>query len=1493
MPNEKRAIRRRLDFSKIPTAIKIPNLIEVQRRSYERFLQMDKLPSEREDNGLQSVFTSVFPITDFRNISQLDFVDYSIGNWECKCGHLKGLHHLRTACVHCGAMVITDPFHPGDVLCHKCGTYNKNTPDFCNKCGDPVGLQLKYDQSECEERGMTYSAPLKVTVRLTIYDKDAETGAKTIRDIKEQEVFFGDIPLMTQNGTFIVNGTERVIVSQLHRSPGVFFETANNRTYFLGKIIPYRGSWVEFEYDQKNTLYVRIDRKRKFLGTIFLRALGLKSDEEILKTFYTVDKISVRDGKLFWTVEADAEKGTHLLGAKPAHAIVVKGEEIAHSGRKITPSILKALRQHKIGEVEVETAELDGAVTAADVIDTTTGEVFLEANQELTADKLHKIMQSGVSTLEVFFPERDDVGNIITNTLRRDSVRKPEEALIEIYRKLRPGDPPTLDTATALFEGMFFDPRKYDFSRVGRLKFNIKLYEDQDATPLDRRTLTPEDFYATIRYLLKLRKNIGIVDDIDHLGNRRVRAVGELMENQFRIGLVRMERAIKEKMSVYQEMSTAMPHDLINAKPVMAAIREFFGSSQLSQFMDQTNPLSEITHKRRLSALGPGGLSRERAGFEVRDVHPTHYGRICPIETPEGPNIGLISSLSCFARINEYGFIESPYRRVRDGRVLDYVQITNAGESGLRVGDHLEKQEAIRLNNQLKKDKKRTLEFEPFSFYLSAWEEDRHTIAQANIELDDEGNIVEELVNARRQGNFVLVNRNEVDYVDVSPKQLVSVAASLVPFLEHDDANRALMGANMQRQSVPLLVSEAPLIGTGMEGVTARDSGAVVLARRNGIVDSVDSERIIVRVEGEHHPTQLSREVGSDIYQLIKFKRSNQNTCINQKPIVRKGDRVVKGQVIADGPCTEQGELGLGRNVLVAFMPWRGYNFEDAILISEKLVKDDYYTSVHIEEFEIEARDTKLGPEEITRDIPNVSEHALRDLDESGVIRIGAKVKHNDILVGKVTPKGETQLTPEEKLLRAIFGEKAGDVRDASLTCPPGIEGTVVDVRIFSRKGQEKDERAKQIEAEQVAKLEKNLADEIRILTDERLKRLEAILGGKEVLADLHDERTNKRLLTKGTILDRDTIELISTRNLKRIRYADKDPRVNEQIDEIEEMTSRQIDVLRKITNEKIAKLQKGDELAPGVIKLVKVYIAMKRKLSVGDKMAGRHGNKGVISRVLPEEDMPYLPDGTPVEIVLNPLGVPSRMNVGQILETHLGWAAHEVGKQVAALVNEYNDVARLREAVKEKFANTAVLKYLLDLDDEEMVRVCAGMERGAWFGTAVFDGAKETEIKALLKAAGLPESGKIHLYDGMTGEQFEQPATVGYIYMLKLSHLVDDKIHARSIGPYSLITQQPLGGKAQFGGQRFGEMEVWALEAYGAAYILQELLTAKSDDVYGRTKIYEAIVKGEAAIEPGVPESFNVLVRELQALCLDVELIKQVGDEAKKQPLPTFVAAD
>ena len=1481
-------LRKRLDFSKIPATIQIPNLIEVQKRSYDRFLQMDWLPSERDDAGLQAVFQSVFPITDFRNVSQLEFVDYAIGNWECKCGHLKGLHHLRTTCRNCGATVVTDPFHPGEVLCTKCGTYNANTPDFCNKCGDPVGLQLKYDVAECEERGMTYSAPLKVTMRLTIFDKDPETGNKTIRDIKEQEVFFGDIPLMTQNGTFIVNGTERVIVSQLHRSPGVFFETASNRTYFLGKIIPYRGSWVEFEYDQKNVLYVRIDRKRKFLGTIFLRALGLRSDEDILRTFYTVDRLALKDKKIFWTLEPGVARPTNLLGMKLSHRVVSKsGEEVAHAGRKVSPSILKDIHKAKVSEIEIDLGDLEGAYTAADIVDTNTGEVMLEANSEITADKISKFMDAGIAEIDVFFPERDDVGTIISATLRRDSVKTPQEALIEIYRKLRPGDPPTLDTATALFHGMFFDSRKYDFSAVGRMKFNIKLFDNADATDRKLRTLEPDDFYATIRYLLKLRKNIGSVDDIDHLGNRRVRAVGELMENQFRIGLVRMERAIKEKMSVYQEMSTAMPHDLVNAKPVMAAIREFFGSSQLSQFMDQTNPLSEITHKRRLSALGPGGLSRERAGFEVRDVHPTHYGRICPIETPEGPNIGLISSLSCYARINDYGFIESPYRRVKTGRVLDFITVVNAGDSDFKVGDHIEKPEALKVNSDLIARRKRPIDYEPFSFYLSAWEEDKWVIAQANAELDENGMIVTELVNARKAGNFVLVSRTEVDYIDVSPKQLVSVAASLVPFLEHDDANRALMGANMQRQSVPLLRAQAPIVGTGMEGVTARDSGAVVLARRNGIIDSVDSQRIIVRVEGEHHPTQLSREVGSDIYQLTKFKRSNQNTCINQKPIVKKGQRVLKGEVIADGPCTDRGELALGRNVLVAFMPWRGYNFEDAILVSERMVKEDYYTSVHIEEFEIESRDTKLGPEEVTRDIPNVSESALRDLDESGIIRIGATVKAGDILVGKVTPKGETQLTPEEKLLRAIFGEKAGDVRDASLTCPPGIEGTVVDVKIFSRKGQEKDERAKQIEGEQVERLEKNLADEIRILTDERLKRLDNLLGGKEVQADLHDERTNKRLLTKGVMLDRETIERISTRNLKRIKYNDKDPRVNEQIDEIEEMTSRQIDVLRKIVREKVEKLQKGDELPPGVIKLVKVYIAMKRKLSVGDKMAGRHGNKGVIARILPEEDMPYMEDGSPVEIVLNPLGVPSRMNVGQILETHLGWAGKEIGRKIAELMSNGTRAQAVREGIAELFKDMPFAADLTGLDDDALLKVAEGMQDRAFFASPVFDGSKEKEIKALLERSGLPTSGKTALYDGMTGDRFEQPVTVGYIYMLKLSHLVDDKIHARSIGPYSLITQQPLGGKAQFGGQRFGEMEVWALEAYGAAYILQELLTAKSDDVYGRTKIYEAIVKGEAAIEPGVPESFNVLIRELQSLCLDVELIKV----KERVPLPALPA--
>jgi DNA-directed RNA polymerase subunit beta len=1457
--------RQRLDFAKIQGSIQIPNLIEVQMKSYQRFLQMDLLPSERDDGGLQSVFTSVFPIKDFREMSQLEFVDYSIGNWECKCGNLKGLHHLRATCRNCGASVVTNPYQTGDVICHKCGTFNKNTPTFCNKCGDPVAMQLKYDVNECQERGMTYSAPLKVTIRLTIYDKDPDSGAKTIRDIKEQEVFYGDIPLMTENGTFIINGTERVIVSQLHRSPGVFFESANNRSYFLGKIIPYRGSWVEFEYDTKNILYVRIDRKRKFLGSIFLRALGMKSNEDILRTFYQVERISLRDKDLYWNISPGIvdRKLTHEIKNPKTDEVIIG----AH--KRITENLFKELIKAKISQVRSTLADLEGAYSVADVVNRQTGEVLLEANKPLTAELWQAFGESGITEVDVFFPERDDIGLVLSRTLDKDGIRSSKEALIEIYRKLRPGDPPTLETATNLFRGMFFDPRKYDFSRVGRLKFNIKMGLD---TPLDNRTLDTPDFVSAIKYLFKLRKNIGVVDDIDHLGNRRVRAVGELLENQFRIGLVRMERAIKEKMSVYQEMSTAMPHDLVNAKPVMAAIREFFGSSQLSQFMDQTNPLSEITHKRRLSALGPGGLSRERAGFEVRDVHPTHYGRICPIETPEGPNIGLISSLSCFARINDYGFIESPYRIVKGGRIIDYVHIVNAGDSEFKAGEIVEKDRVEELNEELKR---RKVTVEPYCFYLSAWEEDKYVVAQANVSLDDKLKITTELVNCRQAGNFVLKSRDEVDYVDVSPKQLVSVAASLIPFLENDDANRALMGSNMQRQAVPLIRGDAPLVGTGMERVTARDSGAVVLCKRDGIVDQVDSERIIVRVESDHSGV-LSREVGADIYQLIKFKRSNQNTCINQKPLVRVGDRVKKGQVLADGPCTERGELALGRNVLVAFVPWRGYNFEDAILVSDKLVKDDYYTSIHIEEYEIEARDTKLGPEEVTRDIPNISESFLRNLDESGVIRIGAVIKPGDILVGKVTPKGETTLTPEEKLLRAIFGEKAGDVRDASLYCPPGIEGTIVDVKIFTRKGGEKDERHKAIEATQVFKLERNLADEIRILTDERLKRLSDLLGGKILQADLHDEKTNKRLLTKGVELTRDIIEKVSTRNLKRLKLNEKDPLLIEKIEEIEEMTSRQIDVLRKITEERKEKLKKGDELPPGVIKLVKVYIAMKRKLSIGDKMAGRHGNKGVIARIVPQEDMPYMPDGTPVEIVLNPLGVPSRMNVGQVLETHLGWAAKELGNSLKRLLSKEVRAEAVRRWFREVFSDTTIWKTLGKLDDDELLEYAEGFREGIPFATPVFDGARETEIRHLLEVAGLPHAGKINLFDGMTGDQFDQPVTVGYIYMLKLSHLVDDKIHARSIGPYSLITQQPLGGKAQFGGQRFGEMEVWALEAYGAAHILQELLTAKSDDVYGRAKIYEAIVKGEPGIEPGVPESFNVLVRELQSLCLDVELMKR-----------------
>ncbi len=1408
----KNVYRERIEFSKIRTTIPIPNLIEIQKKSYERFLQMTRLPSEREDAGLQSVFKSVFPISDFRENSSLEFIEYSIGNWECKCGRLSGLHHLRQPCSACDATLVAEPYGQHEVLCPKCGAANHARGVVCDICENTVALKLKYDVEECQERGVTYAVPLKVTIRLVVWNKDPDTGAKTIRDIKEQEVYFGDVPLMTDNGTFIINGTERVVVSQLHRSPGAFFHS-EARQLHVAQIIPYRGSWVEFEYDAKNLLYVRIDRKRKFLATVFLRALGLRGADEIVKTFYAVDRISLREGAPRWAASRN------LIGRRAASEVQIDATHKIGAGKKISATTVTALQKAGIEWIEVAEAELEGTYAAADVVDPSTGEVILEANDEVIPRIVSMAQEKQVEEIEIFSPERDDIGSVLSTTLRKDTIRTHEEALIEIYRRLRPGDPPTLDSSRSLFESMFFNAQKYDFSRVGRLKLNTKLGLD---TPLDEKILHPPDFHAVIKYLLALRRNPLNADDIDHLGNRRVRSVGELLENQFRIGLVRMERAIKEKMSVYQEMATAMPHDLINAKPVMAAIREFFGSSQLSQFMDQTNPLSEITHKRRLSALGPGGLSRERAGFEVRDVHPTHYGRICPIETPEGPNIGLISSLSCYARINEFGFIESPYRRIKDERAVDFAQVTNGGGTRFQVGDVVDVLEAEQENAEARKNEKRAAEYEPYSFYLSAWEEDRYIIAQANARLDEHGNLIDSRVNSRQAGDFILAPRDKVEFIDVSPKQLVSVAASLIPFLEHDDANRALMGSNMQRQGVPLLRARAPFVGTGMEHITARDSGAVVVARRSGAVDYVDSQRIVVRVEGESG--EMSREMGADIYTLTKFRRSNQNTCINQKPIVKVGQKVARGQVLGDGPCTELGELALGRNVLVAFMPWRGYNFEDAILVSERMVKEDYYTSIHIEEFETESRDTKLGPEEITRDIPNVSEGFLADLDDSGIIRIGAYVKPGDILVGKVTPKGETQLTPEEKLLRAIFGEKAGDVRDASLLCPPGIDGIIVGVKIFSRKGIEKDDRAKAIEAEELELMEKNLEDEIRILHEEVKKRVSAKLDGHTLESDLFDDHGRKVLVAGGTVLTPELVLPLSYQTVTRIRLAGSDQQLGNELRTLEERTERQVEVIRQMFEEKKEKIRRGDELPPGVIKLVKVYVAMKRKLSVGDKMAGRHGNKGVIARVLPEEDMPHLPDGTPVEIVLNPLGVPSRMNVGQILETHLGWAASVLGLH---------------------------------------------------FATPVFDGATEAEIKGWLKKAGLPSSGKSRLVDGMTGEEFEQDVTVGYIYMLKLSHLVDDKIHARSIGPYSLITQQPLGGKAQFGGQRFGEMEVWALEAYGAAHTLQELLTAKSDDVTGRSKIYEAIVKGDASFTPGLPESFNVLIRELQALCLDVELLK------------------
>ena len=1356
-------LRLRRSFGKIKKIIEIPNLIEIQKRSYEEFLQADVASDQREDKGLQSVFKSVFPIKDFNETASLEFVSYDLG-----------------------------------------------TP--------------KYDVEECHQRGMTFAAPIKVKIQLVIWD--VESGRRSIKNVKEQEVYFGEIPLMTGNGTFMVNGTERVIVSQLHRSPGVFFEHDKGRTHSTGKllysarIIPYRGSWIDFEFDPKDILYVRIDRRRKFPATVLLRALGMTT-EDLLNYYYKKDVISL-DPKGY-TKKFEPEQ---LLGMRVTRDVKdsKSGEVIAREGRKFNKAIVRQLEAAKVNEIPIALEEIIGRISAHDIIDSNTGEVLLQTNEELTEESIEKLKEHGVKKIEVLFTEEQPGGGPLRMTLSSDKLDTPENAIIEIYRRLRPGDPPTAETATTFFNNLFFNPERYDLSKVGRLKLNHKLKID---VPLEQGTLRREDILEVVRYLVDLKGGNGQIDDIDHLGNRRVRAVGELVENQFRIGLVRMERAIKERMSL-QDIETLMPQELVNYKPASAVIKEFFGSSQLSQFMDQTNPLSEIAHKRRLSALGPGGLTRERAGFEVRDVHPTHYGRVCPIETPEGPNIGLIAALSTYARVNEYGFIETPYRVVENSRVTDRI------------------------------------------VYLSALDEEDKVIAQANARLDDKGRYTDELVSARIGGEFTTTRAEDVQYMDVSPNQLVSVAASLIPFLENDDANRALMGSNMQRQAVPLLKTDAPLVGTGLEMTVGRDSGVTVIAKRDGVVESVDAKRIVVRADRQ---TRDGRDAGVDIYNLIKYQRSNQSTCINQRPVVVRGERVNSGDVLADGPSTDLGELALGRNTLVAFMPWGGYNFEDSILISERVVKEDLFTSVHIEEFECIARDTKLGPEEITRDIPNVGEEALKDLDASGIIRIGADVKPGDILVGKITPKGETQLSPEEKLLRAIFGEKAGEVRDTSLRVPPGNEGTVIDARVFSRRGVSKDDRTQEIENTEAERLKVDEAEEIRILRSETLRKLKKALVGEKLAGRvIADDR--HVILNKGDKLESEQLDELAPPLWGQLRVEDDSAQATATA-ALQAMTTN-VEAIQAHYGAKQDRLKAGDELAPGVIKMIKVFVAMKRRLQVGDKMAGRHGNKGVLSRILPEEDMPYLDDGTPVDIVLNPLGVPSRMNVGQILETHLGYAARELGRRLEQDLKTNTTPAQMKRKLKEVYPDKESHDFIDALPEGDVFRLASKALAGIHVASPVFDGAREEEIFQMLERAGLPDTGQSKLHDGRTGAGFEQPVTVGVMYMMKLHHLVEDKIHARSTGPYSLVTQQPLGGKAQFGGQRLGEMEVWALEAYGAAYTLQEMLTVKSDDVAGRTRMYEAIVKGENTLEPGLPESFNVMVKELQSLCLNVELLEQ-----------------
>ncbi len=1342
-------------FGSIKEVAEMPNLIEVQKASYDQFLMVKEPVGGRPDEGLQAVFRSVFPISDFSNSSQLEFVKYEF-----------------------------------------------ESP--------------KYDVDECRQRGMTYAAPLKVTLRLIVFDIDEETGARSVKDIKEQDVYMGDIPLMTMNGTFVVNGTERVIVSQMHRSPGVFFDHDKGKTHSSGKllfaarIIPYRGSWLDIEFDAKDIVFARIDRRRKIPVTSLLYALGLDG-EEILRTFYK--HVVYKRAKEGWRVPFDANR---LKGYKAVNDLVDAdtGRVVVEAGKKLSVRQARQLSEKGLKHLRMTDEELIGHYIAEDLANAKTGEIYMEAGEEFTEKNLKVLIEAGYKELPLLDIDHVNVGAYIRNTLTADKNMTREDALFDIYRVMRPGEPPTVDTAEAMFRSLFFDSERYDLSAVGRVKMNMRLELD---APDAMRVLRKDDILSVIKTLVDLRDGKGEIDDIDNLGNRRVRSVGELMENQYRIGLLRMERAIKERMSSV-DIDTVMPQDLINAKPAAAAVREFFGSSQLSQFMDQTNPLSEITHKRRLSALGPGGLTRERAGFEVRDVHPTHYGRICPIETPEGPNIGLINSLATFARVNKYGFVETPYRKVKDGRVTDEV------------------------------------------IYLSAMEESRHAVAQANATMDGRGRFTEDLIICRQAGDVHLVPRDKVDFMDVSPKQLVSVAAALIPFLENDDANRALMGSNMQRQAVPLVRAEAPFVGTGMEGVVARDSGASISARRTGIVDQVDATRIVVRATGEMDPTKP----GVDIYRLMKYQRSNQNTCINQRPLVKVGDKVEKADIIADGPSTDLGELALGRNVLVAFMPWNGYNFEDSILLSERIVKDDVFTSIHIEEFEVMARDTKLGPEEITRDIPNVSEEALKNLDEAGIVYIGAEVHAGDILVGKITPKGESPMTPEEKLLRAIFGEKASDVRDTSLRVPPGVQGTVVEVRVFNRHGVEKDERALAIEREEIERLAKDRDDEQAILDRNVYGRLAELLEGRQGIAGPKGFKKDSKI-TKAVLDEYPRSQWWS--------FASPNDKLMVEIEAIRKQYDESKKLLEQRFLDKVEKLQRGDELPPGVMKMVKVFVAVKRKIQPGDKMAGRHGNKGVVSRIVPIEDMPFLEDGTHADIVLNPLGVPSRMNVGQILETHLGWACAGLGIKIGQAVDAYNlkhDARPLKDMLKKVYGDDETIK---SLSEAELVELGGNLRHGVPIATPVFDGAKEADIEKMLDLAGLDHSGQVSVFDGRTGEVFDRKVTVGYIYMLKLHHLVDDKIHARSIGPYSLVTQQPLGGKAQFGGQRFGEMEVWALEAYGAAYTLQEMLTVKSDDVAGRTKVYEAIVRGDDTFEAGIPESFNVLVKEMRSLGLNVDL--------------------